>query len=1038
MQATSLPAASTPPTEAAPTPIRVPTARDIESSRLTAFIRYCEQRCAVRFASYAAFESFGIRQPAVFWTALLEWSGLLHEGDPAPAFTSGECERATFFPSLRLNYAENLLRLDGADLAPDRPAVTGVRFDGTIERWTRAQLRARVAALSAALQALGAGPADRVALIAHNTPDAVAAALAAASLGCTVSTLAPELGTLALVSRLQRIEPAVVFTDLAAATGAPGAQLRGRVAEALKDVYALRALIVLDGADAPPGIAVPVLRASELLRERAGQSAPWPRLPFNHPLFVLFSSGTTGPPKCIVHGAGGTLLEHVKEHRLHCDLRADDRLFFQTSTGWMMWNWQLSALAGGTEIVLYDGAVVSPDALWRIVAGQRVSAFGTSPGYLQLCERSAAPVVAGLDFSALRAIFSTGSILSPRQQDWVSEHVKRLPLQSISGGTDIIGCFVLGNPNLPAYSAQSACRSLGLDVQALGPDGAPTRGIGELVCANPFPSRPIGFLHDPEGRLFHDAYFRQNPGYWTHGDLVEFTPEGGVRLHGRSDGVLNVRGIRIGPAEIYRILERMPEISDAMAIEQASAQDIGGSRLVLLVVLKEGGQLDDRLRAEIRRQLAQQGSPAHVPSVILAVADLPTTYSGKRSERSARDALNGLEAGNAEALRNPRSLDVLRAFARESQQQPTAEAAPPPAVPGTPLTVAQMRQVWERQLGLGSLREDDSFFDLGGDSLAALGLMAEVGRRTGRELPLTALVNAPTIVAFTAAVNAAQPASSSLLVRLNEGGTALPLFIVHGYGGLVMELRPLAQQMATPSPVYGIRASGFEAGETVYERVEDMCRAYLDAMREVQPHGPYLIAGYSLGGQVAHEMARQLHAAGEHVALLVLLDTTTHERYWPPAAWMEYLARRAAHHLRRLRGQRGMRTVTELTSSARALFDRVRGAAAAAPPPDELGGVALPESVRRLRQAGLAAFAQHRPAWGPLPITLLRSDLRESSLCDPRLVWGRLTPRLEVRDVPGDHRSIIRPPNLEVLARQLSECVDEALRRIEESARQTG
>lgn len=1004
-------------------PIWAPTASQIDSSQLTSFMRHCERASGRSFGSYADFETFCIREAAAFWSLLLEWSHLLREGEATPAITSADCEQASFFPALRLNYAENLLRLDSPATAASRPAITAVHFDGTARQWTRGELRARVEALCVALAGLGARASDRVALIAHNTPEAVAGALAASALGCTVSTLAPELGTLALVSRLQRIAPVVLMTDLSAGEGSLGEQQRARVREAVASLNSIKAVLLLDEQETPQDMAVPVHHAAALLQAHAGRSAPWPRLPFNHPLFVLFSSGTTGPPKCIVHGVGGTLLEHVKEHRLHCDLRPDDRLFFQTSTGWMMWNWQLSALAGGTGIVLYDGPIASADCLWRIVSGRGVTVFGTSPGYLQMCERSATPVTAGLDFSALRAVLSTGSILSPRQQEWVSRHVKPLPVQSISGGTDIIGCFVLGNPNLPAYSAECQCRSLGLDVRALGGDGAPAQGIGELVCANPFPSRPVGFLHDPEGRLFHDAYFRQNPEYWTHGDLIELTAEGTIRMHGRSDGVLNVRGIRIGPAEIYRILERMPEISSAMAVEQASAQEIGGSRLVLLVVLKDGFRLDDRLRASIRRELAQQGSPAHVPSVILAVAELPTTYSGKPSERSARDALNAREAANSEALRNPQSLEPLRAFAREAAR-PGAQQEIAPAGSGGPLTMAQMRRIWERLLGLGSLRDDDNFFDLGGDSLAALGLMAEIGRLTGREISLVALVHAPTIAGFTAAIHDNARAPSPLLVRLKDGDDSPPLFIVHGYGGLVMELRPLAQQLRTSAPVYGIRASGFEAGEPVYERVEDMARAYVAAIRAIQPTGPYRLAGYSLGGLVAQQMASDLLADGERVALLALLDTTTHERFWPAAAWIEYLRRRSAHHLHNLRRPEGAER--GLASRLRALWSRVSGAVAAAPPADELGRVELPESVQRLRRAGLLAFTGYRPVASPQPIRLLRSDLRESVLCDPLLVWRRLTPALEVHDVPGNHRSMIRPPHLASLALSLSDCLQQA------------
>jgi len=333
----------------------------------------------------------------------------------------------------------------------------------------------------------------------------------------------------------------------------PGIPIAARLAEVAAGLPSLTAIIALDDGVLPDGLAAPVYRLSDLIGGDFAGDFVWQRYPFNHPLFILFSSGTMGPPKCIVHGAGGTLLEHLKEHRLHCDLRAGDKLFFQTSCGWMMWNWQLSALASGAELVLYDGPLEGPETLWQIVGEEDVTVFGTSPAYLQFCQGAGFAPGREFELRALRSVLSTGSILYPHQYDWVSDQVKALPLQSISGGTDIVGCFVLGNPNLPVHRGQAQCRSLGLDVRELPPADAPTATIGELICANPFPSRPVGLYGDTDASRFHDAYFSQNPGVWTHGDLVEFIPQGGAILHGRSDGILNVRGIRIGPAEIYRI-----------------------------------------------------------------------------------------------------------------------------------------------------------------------------------------------------------------------------------------------------------------------------------------------------------------------------------------------------------------------------------------------------------------------------------------------------------------------------------------------------
>jgi acetoacetyl-CoA synthetase len=513
----------------------------------------------------------------------------------------------------------------------------------------------------------------------------------------------------------------------------------------------LAAIVALDNGSLPAGEkTLPQHRLTDLLHDAVGsEDRPgWLRHPFNQPLFTMFSSGTTGAPKCIQHGAGGTLLEHVKEHRLHCDLGPGDKLFFQTSCGWMMWNWQLSGLASGVEIVLYDGPLEGPDIFWRIVTEERVTVFGTNPAYLHFCEDARFSPGRVFDLSALRAVLSTGSILYPRQYDWVRGQVKAaMPLQSISGGTDIIGCFVLGNPNLPVHRGEAQCRSLGLDVRSLPRPDDPEARIGELVCANPFPSRPLGFHGDADGTRFHAAYFAQNPGFWTHGDLIEATSHGGWRLHGRSDGVLNVRGIRIGTAEIYRILGDIEEILDAMAVEQQAEEEPGGTRMVLLVVLREGQVLDTTLAKHIRAELARCGSPAFVPARIAQLAALPVTFNGKRSEAAARDAVNGRPARNRDALQNPECLDaiakhpVVRASAAIK-----ASRGPAPgrgAIPdGEPLR-RELQAICERVLGVSPIAWSDNLLGFGADSLVVVNMLLEIEDYAGHSL--SAFLAAPSI-----------------------------------------------------------------------------------------------------------------------------------------------------------------------------------------------------------------------------------------------------------------------------------------------------
>ena len=637
-------------------PIFEPGPLRVADANLTRFMQSLVAR-GVPAGDWDSLWRWSVAEPAAFWEAWLEEASVIADRPPGPVLVDGDrMPGARWFPGTRLNFAENLLRRRGPE-----PALVFVNELGTRRELSWDALRSEVARVADGLRGAGVGPGDRVAGLLPNLPETMIAMLAAASVGATWTSCSPDFGVPGVLDRFGQVKPKVLFAADGYFYAGKTLDSLGPVAQLLAALPDVQRVIVVPYVNEDPDLSS-LPRASHYADfGRAGAAEAFERLPFDHPLYVLYSSGTTGTPKCIVHGAGGTLLQHLKEHQLHTDVKPGDRLFFFTTCGWMMWNWLASGLASGATLLLYEGSPFHPDpsVLWEMAASEGVTIFGTSPKYLSALDKSGYRPRERVSLARLRTLLSTGSPLAPEQYDFVRDAVgPDVQLCSISGGTDIVSCFALGNPLLPVYRGELQCRGLGMKVEVWNDVGEPvTGGRGELVCTAPFPSMPVGFWNDPGGARYRAAYFERFPGVWHHGDYALLTERGGLVILGRSDAVLNPGGVRIGTAEIYRPVEQLDEVLESLVIGQDWDNDV---RVVLFVRLRDGVTLDDALRERIRAAIRRNATPRHVPAKIVAVPEIPRTRSGKIVELAVREVVHGRPVKNTEALANPGALEHFR------------------------------------------------------------------------------------------------------------------------------------------------------------------------------------------------------------------------------------------------------------------------------------------------------------------------------------------------------------------------------------------